>query len=259
MPSKSTPEQSTPASRRQIVAAPASPPSSPSPLDAAVLNNAAWCSTVCATHEGPGTFGSGVWWSGRPTPPYYPDAVTLSGAVRAQEVAQLLDGAGPGTTVKDSYACLDLSPYGFSELFSATWVHLPAATRPAPSPRLRAVAVQDAEALERWQRAWSEGPVDVFRSALLDEPSVRVLAVRDEDGSLCGGAVLNEAAGATGLSNLFAVRGGGEPQVLETVVEAAARAFPGSPLVGYESDEALSVALAAGFHPLGGLRIWLRG
>lgn len=228
------------------------------PLAAAVRNNAEWCAAVSATHGTPGVFRPRAWTSRRRTPPYYPDAVTLDPGARAEDLVPFVDVTAPWASVKDSHARLDLTADGFAELFDATWLHRASSEVAAPSRGAwRATPVTDAADLAAWQLAWEGEPVDVFRPALLGHPGVRVLRVVDAAGESRGGAVLNRAAGVTGLSNLHAHEEGAEPEVLTAVLAAAARLFPGSALVGYESGEALTTARAAGFAPLGELRVWL--
>ena len=227
---------------------------------AAARNNADWCAAVSRSHGLPGAFGEAVWTSSDRTPPYYPDAVTLHpGAVPADFLPRI-DTASPGCSVKDSFAALELTPDGFTELFSAQWIHRPAGVPVPATPRLRAEPVRSAGTLEAWQAAWhgeGEAP-DVFRPALLADATVLVLAVHQGE-ALVGGAVLNSGAGLVGLSNLFATDDADEAEVRSCVLRAAAGHFPGLPVVGYEHGDALAAALDSGFSAIGPLRIWLHG
>ncbi|HEY4456169.1 MAG TPA: hypothetical protein VGN81_17790 [Pseudonocardiaceae bacterium] len=92
-------------------------------LLAAVRNNAKWCDSVT-----PGIFTESTWYSPRRTPDYYPDAITLRPTAIPDDFLPHID-ASPGCSVKDSFAALDLTWYGFVELFRAQWIH-----RPAGSP-----------------------------------------------------------------------------------------------------------------------------
>jgi hypothetical protein len=56
------------------------------------------------------------------SPEAYPDAVSLDPAATADDVLSLVD-AGPGCSVKDSFAALDLRSAGFDVLFEAQWIH----------------------------------------------------------------------------------------------------------------------------------------
>src|SRR5579885_718955 len=92
-------------------------------LLAAVRNNAEWCDSVA-----PGIFTESTWYSPRRTPEFYPDAITLRPDATPEDFLPHID-ASPGCGVKDSFAALDLTRYGFVELFRAQWIH-----RPAGSP-----------------------------------------------------------------------------------------------------------------------------
>ena len=225
---------------------------------AAARNNADWCAAVCRSHGIVGTFAEGAWWSPRRTPPYYPDAVTLRHDVVPADFLPRLDTASPGCSVKDSFATLDLSSAGFSELFSAQWIHRPAGLPVPATPGLRTDRIRTADQLRDWQVAWQggDGGPDIFRPALLDDPSVLVLAVRD--GETCaGGAVLNRRTDVVGLSNLFAADHVDPTAIWSGALAAAGDRFPGLPIVGYEHGDDLVPALESGFTVLGPLRVWV--
>ncbi|MFD3725503.1 hypothetical protein [Streptomyces sp. NPDC058671] len=222
----------------------------------AVRNNAAWCQAVCAAHGHPGTFGPRAWTSARRTPLYYPDAVTLTEDADATDVLTGIDRTTPGASVKDSYARLDLAAEGFRLLFEARWIH-----RPAGLPRPPAPAgwhpVRTPEALAAWALAWSDGDADeaaLFRPGLLADPATTVVGGYAADGRILGGAVLSDAAGVTGVSNLFTA---GDTDPSYAWAGALAAAPGGRPVVGYESGDDLAPALAAGFEETGPLRVWL--
>ncbi|WP_241562207.1 hypothetical protein [Streptomyces hoynatensis] len=229
---------------------------------AAARNNADWCAAVCRSHHIGGTFGPRAWSSARRPPAYFPDAVTLRRDAAPADLLPRLGASSRAYAVKDSFAALDLAPHGFAELFAARWIHRRAGLAAPASPALRARPVSTAAGLCDWQRAWHGGerPPDVFRPALLADPAVLLLAFHDRHGGeeLAGGAALNRGAGVVGVSNLFASGGTDPAAVWSATVAAAARHFPGLPLVGYEQGDALHEALACGFATLGPLRVWLR-
>ena len=84
----------------------------------AVANNADWCGLVCRAHGIATRIETGFWVAAERSPELYLDAVTLSPGVEVGEVLEAVDD-GPGCSVKDSFADLDLGPYGFEELFEA--------------------------------------------------------------------------------------------------------------------------------------------
>ncbi|NJP98052.1 hypothetical protein HCN51_52990 [Nonomuraea sp. FMUSA5-5] len=202
-------------------------------LGAAARDNARWCDLMCRAHGIPGTFTDLAWTSQVRTPPFYPDAVTLSPEATAADLLPRID-ASPGASVKDSFATLDLP--GFDVLFEAQWIFREAPEKAATSWRV----VRDEATLAEWERAC--GMKDLFRPALLDEATI----VHAPD--LSAGAVLTATGPAVGVSNVWGDWSG--------VLAAAAGLFPGRPLVGYESDP--SDALRRGFTTIGPLRVWLK-
>ena len=82
---------------------------------------------------------------------------------------------------------------------------------------------------------------------------MRFLTAR-ADGAVVGRAALCLGAGVVGVGNVWS----GGPGVWETLSAAASRLFPGRPLSGYEQGADLAEAVAAGFAPVGRLRVWVR-
>ncbi|MFF2389235.1 hypothetical protein [Agromyces sp. NPDC058104] len=110
----------------------------------------------------------------------------------------------------------------------------------------------DRQGLARWAR--SHGLPEAFAAPLLEAPGVLVLTAAPGHAAATAGGVLTRTGEVVGLSNAF---GGGEELYRALQREAGAR-WPGLPVVGYEADDALAVALSAGFRPLGPLRVWVR-
>ncbi|QXV59905.1 hypothetical protein CVV72_24770 [Amycolatopsis sp. TNS106] len=185
----------------------------------AVRVNARWCDMVCRT----GTFTARVWKSARRTPPLYPDAMTLAPDATADEVLDGID-TSPGCAVKDSFACLDLTPSGFEVLFEATWI-----TRTARMPL---------------EPGWSR-VADPF-----GDPSVAVWS------SGAAGVTANRDGGFAGLSNLYTQ--GDLDDAWRGATSAVAASFPSLPITGYERGEDLDAALRNGYTALGPLRVWLK-
>ncbi|SEM46083.1 hypothetical protein SAMN05414137_12923 [Streptacidiphilus jiangxiensis] len=219
-------------------------------LRAAARNNADWCEAMCRAHGLRGEFRADAWSSPTRTPPYYPDAVTLTEHVDTGDLLARVDIRTPGATLKDSFAALDLHQHGWTPLFDATWIAR--ASQPAAGTRWRRVRTE-AE-LQDWERAWDGGVRELFRPSLLEDPSVLLLAAPGLD----TGAVLSLGAGVVGVSNLFTADGVDPDRAWGECVAAAAAFCPGLTLVGYEHGPDLAVAERAGFTPLGPLRVWLR-
>ncbi|MGW6565175.1 hypothetical protein [Streptomyces sp. NPDC054975] len=224
----------------------------------AALNNAEWCEAMCRAHGHPGSFGPRAWTNARRTPPYYPDAVTLTADASVRDVLDDIDRSAPGASVKDSFARLDLTAEGFRPLFEARWIHRPADLLvPAPTDGTHWRAVRTPAALTDWATAWSGGDAEtaaLFRTELLADPATTVVAGHGTDGGIVGGAVLSESGRVTGVSNLFTADGD-DPSATWSGCLGLVR--DGHAVVGYESGDDLPPALAVGFEQLGPLRIWL--
>lgn len=213
-------------------------------VEQAALNNALWCASVVRSTGGTAHFGPSLWWSVEPPPRYYPRAVSL---VRTLDegAGQRLQRLAAGDAVKDSFAALEAP--GFETLFEAVWYWRPAS---APSTTAAAAAVGTEEELAAWVEGWGGGPA-ILVPALLEQPGVAVLALRDGAEPVpSAGCTLFTGAGLVGLSNLF----GPLDRQRRLIEEAALRAGP-LPLASYARDEECDALLAAGFRPLGPLRV----
>jgi hypothetical protein len=220
-------------------------------IRAAVANNADWCDLVCRLHGVPTVVTNGVWAALRRSPALYPDAVTLQPSRPPKEVLALV-ARGPGCSVKDSFADLDLAADGFEILFEARWIYhepLPVVDEP-PGWHV----VQTADELHEWTSV--HGATGVLGPELLDEPSVRVVAVR-QGSRIVAGAIAYRSDAAVGMTNVFTSTPG-SAAAWHDVTHAAAACYPDALLVGYEFGNALAAALSAGFVDAGPLRVWLR-
>ena len=221
-------------------------------ISAAIENNAALYEAVFRAHRLDCTRRDGMWLALDPAPAYYSDALVLSPAVTAADVFAALAGRSPAG-VKDGFATLDLTPGGFRELFSATWIHRNAGG-PASARTLEWRHVRARADLARYRDA--HGTADSLHDRLLEEPDVTI-ALAERDGAAVAGVLFNRSGSHVGVSNVFAA--GVEPaQVWSDLVALAAEWFPATALVGYESGPDLLAALDAGFRGIGPLKIWVK-
>ena len=140
-----------------------------------------------------GRFDADAWVAPQRTPRFYPDAVTLDPGAVGEGILERIDTIAPGCSVKDSFAALDLSPFGFEVVHEAEWIHR--APRPAPSAidsAIRWTPLQKDADLVAWEAAWDVARLDLglFKPALLRDPSVTIL------GGYVAGAIV---AGAIGI------------------------------------------------------------
>lgn len=226
----------------------------PPDLTAAAADNARWCDRVSRLAGLPTHRDDAHWWSERRTPPAYPDAVTLRPGSSSAAVLAGLD-AGPGASVKDSFADLDLRGAGFDVLFEAGWLASPVAGDGHEPTRL----------------AWSDAAPDELR-ALAPElgrdprPSLALVG-RDGTGRTAASVVLAcgtpddgwpEAAATVGAVHVTTCAG--DPHTVWLDLPALVRdRVPGARrVVGYEHGTAADAATAAGFTVVGALRVWVR-
>ena len=228
----------------------------------AAANNASWCNAVCAAHGQPGCIDAGLWWHEGPVPRFYPNAVTL----RAQppqlmpRLHTMIDSRqGAGWSLKDSFACLDLSTLQCRELFSAQWLWRAGTTGTSElSAGLSWRRLHSDDDLAAWERAWSAdapAPERVFLPPLLDDAATGVIAVERGE-TLVGGVIVHGAAGVAGVTNLF-TRGEDEQATRDACLAAASACFPAAPLVTYEVDAEVALFTRLGFESVGRLRVWL--
>lgn len=231
-------------------------------LTAAAWNNAVWCNLFAGVHGVRGVFEPEAWTSSARTPDLYPDAVTLRRSVDARWLVSRIDRS-PGSSIKDSFADLDLRPWGFDRLFEASWIHAPdpaAACEKAAWAPVRSDAV-----LSAWEAAWGRPRHEprFFPPALLARDDVVVLAAMPSGDVVEAGAILSLGGDAVGVSNLFlAEPASRDRSALAAAFRAAAAAsqllFPGLPIVGYQRGDGLVAAVDAGFEALGPLVVWRR-
>lgn len=219
---------------------------------AAAANNARWCDLVCRSHGLPTVMSEEVWIAPEGSPRFYPDAVILASGMSADAVLRGIDDR-PGSSVKDSFADVELGHRGFQVLFDARWLFLEPASPPS-RPRLAWRAVATAEDFQDWVGAAAlEG---VLPPGLLEDPTVRFLAARGQSPGAAG-AVVHTTDGVAGVSNVFTAGLGAE--AVWSDLPAVVRTTAGDlPAVGYEHGDALDLAVASGFVATGALRVWMK-
>lgn len=233
-------------------------------LDRAARNNAEWCQAMYRAHGRAGVFLPDLWYNPGDALPFYPTVVTLTGRSGVEKQIALVEalissGLSGAWAVKDSYTALDLSAYGFRELFRADWIYaLPQAIEQNALEGMQWGRVTTGADLTLWERAWrgTADPSGLFPAALVEDANHAVIAVY-RDGDIVAGCIASHAADVVGISNLFlpeqdAVR------YRRACVAAAATYFHGVPLVGYEHGSDLAAMKQLGFGTVGQLRVWMR-
>lgn len=94
----------------------------------------------------------------------------------------------------------------------------------------------------------------VLIPSILERGHLAILG-RVEDDQITAGAVARLGTGTVDLSNVHGVDG--HSVDWEELVAAVEATFPDRQLVGYERGDDLEAAIAAGFAPVGPLRVWI--
>ena len=195
-----------------------------------MANNAAWCDAVCRACACSPTFADDVWVNPDPSPPLFPNVISLAPSATAAAHAAVHDlrrRLSTGWAVKDSFRTLALEGLGFEVLFEAEWLYRPW------------VGVDDVAGTWTLVADTRDLP-----EALLDDADVAFFSTEGAD------VIANRGGGAVGLSN---ATGTGVDRACIAAVESL---WPGLPLVGYAYGDELKAMISLGFEPVGGLRVW---
>jgi hypothetical protein len=220
----------------------------------AALNNAEWCAAVWRSHGLPVEQAHGMWFCRYPTPQYYPNVVTVDTAEPTRQAGLVAELARHvNLSVKDSFSCLELSAVGFQTLLDARWLHRRQSRPLVAASALDWRRIDNEKGLATWERAWrgtDPNPLRIFRAELLEDQRVCVLAGFDGTEMIRAGGIAYDAAGVTGVTNIFGSYSG----FLKALVTISAPAE----IVCWEHGRDLTLAAELGFAVLGGLRMWTR-
>lgn len=223
-------------------------------LTEAVLNNAAWCSAIAASHGVSVHWSKSSWFCELSMPPLYPNIVTLTSGVDLDEQINAIDSQLPvGWGIKDSYKELNLDGKGFAVAFEAHWYCL----KPKryglgeKSPSIGVEAVTNQAELKRWATAWGEKS-EIFKPPLLLDETVELVYL-EKDGRVVSGLATNSSGNSIGISNSF-----GDPSDILACVASISEKNPMKGIVGYGSKDDVASLSRIGFLAIGDLQIWLR-
>ncbi|WP_409275908.1 hypothetical protein V1499_10080 [Neobacillus sp. SCS-31] len=220
-------------------------------VDRAVKNNIAWCGIVCDSHGIAGISKENLWGLLSKAPPFYPEIITPSKNVTIEELVYFIEN-GKVSSIKDSYANIDLAPLGFKILFEAEWIsHASLSNQEPIQTNWRVISTE--EDLAQW--ATTSELDGVIKPDLLKLKNVKVFILQKNDGIY--GFIANLNANVVGISNVFSV-GMENENLWRDIPQVVANQFPGLPLGGYEHNDTLEAAHLAGWRSLGPLRVWIK-
>lgn len=219
-------------------------------VDIAVLNNIVWCGLVCETHGITAASGKHIWRTTSNAPIYYPDMITSSRLVTIEEVKDIIS-TNEVASVKDSFANLDMSPFGYELLFTADWIfHELIAKWESVQAEWRQVTTEND--LAEWTSA--HGTQNLIRYELLERKDVKIYMNKKKDN--LAGFIANLGANAIGISNVFSSVN--REDLWSDISKIISNDFPGVPMVGYERGADLTAALQSGWITIGPLRVWVK-
>ncbi|MFJ8263563.1 hypothetical protein ACIQ4I_16750 [Rummeliibacillus sp. NPDC094406] len=222
-----------------------------SKIDLAVLNNIAWCQIICITHGIVGISKKNIWGLHSKAPTFYPEVITSDKRATIEEVKYFIEN-GKVSSIKDSYANLNLTPLGFDILFEAEWiVHEPILDFEPIQTNWRIITTE--KDLKKWNGA-SELE-NVIKSELLKQQNVKIFICETKDG--ISGFIANLSEGVVGISNVFSI-GYEEKKLWRDIPKIISKEFPKLSMVGYEHNSSLIVAKSSGWEAIGPLRVWIK-
>jgi hypothetical protein len=230
------------------------------------MNNAAWCDAVCRARGAKTRYERALWINEDPSPPYYPNIVTLAPGLPLADVAGIVDRLRRSPqqefAIKDSFSDLPLDALGMQLLFDAEWLWRAPTALPTRRRSLQWKRVDRAAELADWEAAWWPqrsvrpcAPGSIYAAGLLADPAVTLIAGHDGE-RLVAGVACTVAAGAVGLTCLFLPSDGDSDALRDELFLELATRFPGLPWVDYETGEEQATLQRHGFRAVGPLRVW---
>lgn len=224
-----------------------------SQVDRAVLNNIAWCGIVCDTHGIAQTSKEHLWGLLSKAPTFYPEIITSSRNATIEEVKYFIEN-GEVSSIKDSYANLDMLPFGFKILFEAEWIYCASVSDLEPIQTTWRVITTEKD-LVKW--TFKSGLANVIKPVLLNSKDVKIFIQEKNDGIF--GFIANLSGNVVGISNVFSVDNANE-SLWRDIAKIVSIEFPGLSMVGYEhnGNGNLTAAHLSGWTSIGPLRVWIK-
>ncbi|CAH2715363.1 hypothetical protein BACCIP111895_02547 [Neobacillus rhizosphaerae] len=220
-------------------------------VDKAVLNNIAWCRIICDTHGIIQTPKGQLWGLLSKAPTFYPEVITANKNATIEEVKYFIEN-GEVSSIKDSYANLDLSPFDFKILFEAEWIyHASISDLESIQTRWRVITTE--KELAQW--TITSDLENIIKPDLLKREDVKMFIHEKADG--ISGFIANLSDNVVGISNVFSV-GYENESLWRDIAKIVSTEFPGLSMVGYEHNGNLTAAHLSGWKSIGPLRVWIK-
>lgn len=199
------------------------------------------------------------------TPPFYSNLVTVSDDWRPDEIFRRIDAKFAAENwdewgIKDSFAVLDLTEFGFKKLFDAEWIYLKAENfKPLEiAGELKYKVIENDRELSNWKIIWDADEKignEIFYPQMLENPDVFFVAGFEEEKQVSG-CLVNKTADVLGVSNFFAPSE--KPHYWSETVAYIFDKMGAADIVGYERSEIVEELKKIGFEAEGDLTVWLK-
>jgi hypothetical protein len=206
-----------------------------------------------------------VWYCLEETPPLYSNLVTISENWQPDEIFRQIDfnfekENWSEWSIKDSFAVLDLTEFGFSKLFDANWIYLESDSFVPiiQTEKLHYEIIEDEQTLSKWKLAWDTDEKlgdKIFNPKLLSKNDVFFIA-GFEKGNLVNGCLVNKTEDVFGISNFFAPNENINywSQIISFIFDSKGQLD----IVGYERNDLSKQLNNIGFEEIGNLKVWLK-
>ena len=234
-------------------------------LKKAILNNNDLYEAVFKPQNIKSHRNDAIWYCLEEIPPFYSNLVTVSENWKPDEIFKTIDENFKNEnwnkwSIKDSFAALDLSDYGFKKLFAAKWFYLNAAkfTPIKAETELHFKIIKTEKDLSDWRIAWDSNEdlgKQIFHPEILNDPKLYFVAGYKNDRIECG-CLLNETENILGISNFSAPEKNIEywSEIIRFVFDS----IKFTDIVGYERKDLTEKLKNLGFETIGDLIVWLR-
>jgi GNAT superfamily N-acetyltransferase len=240
-------------------------------LAAAAANSAAWhTSCLAALHVGSDQ-DEGAWSTDGAAPFIFLSAITLGGPERGADHASLATELATkrpgGMGINDTWSSLALARLGFERHDESWFVREPGLAAPvAIDGRVKRVSsVDELREYETMHHAGFEtpvlhdyGPLGVYGPAILDDPAMHILVVRDEAGTMVSGAMGYVAGGVVGIYSVATPPEHRRRGYGAAVTAATLNVAPELPAVLQPSAMGEAIYRRLGFVPLAPIVNWIR-
>lgn len=230
----------------------------------AITNNLALYQAVLVSHDLELKRADDIYYLEKQAPPLYSNLVTRVNSWSPDSIFRTIDHNFEVEnwnewSIKDSFQCLDLVPFGFEKLFNSQWLYLNPENflKLDSSTQINFRIVANRRDLSVWIETWGEDVElgeRIYNEKLLANPNIHfVIGYLDEVPVYV--ALLNQSEpSVVGISNFFVQK---ETSIVWTeLISFILGKFGKVNIVGYEDNKTTSALSVLGVECVGDLSVW---